>query len=98
MNVGGTNSRQTRYRGGWQRRKNLHPRQVRSLFYCSYTENKFPTVYEPTVFDNFATTIKIDGKVVNLGLWYTFTNLGTQQDRNNIIDLDLLHILIVMSS
>ena len=52
----------------------------------SYTENKFPTVYEPTVFDNFATTIKVDGKIVNLGLWYFIRNLGIQQDKNSIID------------
>eukprot|EP00919_Chromeraceae_sp_WS-2016_P009228 GHVR01021747.1.p1 GENE.GHVR01021747.1~~GHVR01021747.1.p1 ORF type:complete len:104 (+),score=9.12 GHVR01021747.1:16-327(+) len=37
----------------------------------SYSENKFPTEYEPTVFDNFATTLKVDGKIVNLGLWDT---------------------------
>ncbi len=54
--------------------------------YYSYTENKFPTVYEPTVFDNFATTIKVDGKIVNLGLWYLILNLGIQQDKNSIID------------
>ena len=35
----------------------------------SYTENKFPTGYEPTVFDNFSTTLKIDNKIINLGLW-----------------------------
>ena len=37
----------------------------------SYVENKFPKDYEPTVFDNLTTTIKIDGKIINLGLWDT---------------------------
>lgn len=42
-------------------------RYSRSLL--SYSLNKFPKEYEPTVFDNSTTSVKIDGKIINLGLW-----------------------------
>ena len=35
----------------------------------SYYQNKFPKDYEPTVFDNSTATIKVDGRIINLGLW-----------------------------
>jgi Ras-related C3 botulinum toxin substrate 1 len=35
----------------------------------SYTQNRFPTEYVPTIFDNSTTTMKVEGKIVNLGLW-----------------------------
>ncbi len=51
----------------------MHPCEVSlSIIQFSYTENKFPTEYEPTVFDNLATTLRVDGQIVNLGLWYYF--------------------------
>ena len=35
----------------------------------THTTNKFPFQYVPTVFDNYAVTVKIDGQVYTLSLW-----------------------------
>lgn len=37
----------------------------------SYTQDRFPVDYVPTVFDNYTATLKVDDQMVNLGLWDT---------------------------
>ena len=49
----------------------------------SYTTDRFPTEYVPTVFENYAATVKVDGTLVNLGLWYVLNNVGIQQVKNS---------------
>ena len=40
----------------------------------SYTTNKFPQEYVPTVFDNYAVTVMIGGEPYTLGLFDTAGN------------------------
>ncbi len=69
----------------------------------SYTQDKFPTEYVPTVFDNYAATVKVDGKMVNLGLWYFFVlprDTAGQEEYNRLRPLAYPHcdvFLIVFS-
>ena len=35
----------------------------------TYSKNKFPEEYVPTIFDNTTTTIKVNNTIVNLSLW-----------------------------
>lgn len=43
---------------------------INSLYF-SYTTNKFPSEYVPTVFDNYAVTVMIGGEPYTLGLFDT---------------------------
>jgi small GTP-binding protein len=46
----------------------------------SYSTNKFPTEYVPTIFENYAAVVKVDNQLINLGLWYNNDdNVGIQQ-------------------
>ena len=37
----------------------------------SYTENRFPVDYVPTIFDNFTTGVEVDGRLISFALWDT---------------------------
>ena len=41
-----------------------------SMLMC-YTTDSFPDTHCPTIFDNYATNVMVDGKIYNLGLWDT---------------------------
>ncbi|KAA3670190.1 cell division control protein 42, partial [Paragonimus westermani] len=43
----------------------------KTCFIISYTTDKFPTIYVPMVFDNYAVTVMIDGELFTLGLFDT---------------------------
>uniref|UniRef100_A0A7N8YGK1 Cell division cycle 42, like n=2 Tax=Percomorphaceae TaxID=1489872 RepID=A0A7N8YGK1_9TELE len=52
----------------------------------SYTTNKFPSEYVPTVFDNYAVTVMIGGEPYTLGLFDTAvgTQVDLREDSNTI--------------
>ena len=73
----------------------MHSHQA-LLFLFSYTQDRFPEEYVPTVFDNYATSLKIDNRMINLGLWDT----AGQQEYNRLRPLAYPHcdvFLIILS-
>ena len=47
----------------------------------SYTQDKFPDVYIPTIFENYCAQIQVDNKMINLSLWYTMIiNIYNERD------------------
>jgi len=43
----------------------------KTCIFMSYTENKFPEEYVPTIFENYVSHVKLDNKTYNLSLWDT---------------------------
>uniref|UniRef100_A0A8C6PFF4 Cell division cycle 42 n=1 Tax=Nothobranchius furzeri TaxID=105023 RepID=A0A8C6PFF4_NOTFU len=50
----------------------------------SYTTNKFPSEYVPTVFDNYAVTVMIGGEPYTLGLFDTAGMIDLRDDPSTI--------------
>lgn len=67
----------------------------------SYTTNKFPSEYVPTVFDNYAVTVMIGGEPYTLGLFDTageffffFLPYKEQKSNKRIIKFQVRRIMI----
>uniref|UniRef100_F1L5F3 Cdc42 n=1 Tax=Ascaris suum TaxID=6253 RepID=F1L5F3_ASCSU len=54
----------------------------------SYTTNKFPSEYVPTVFDNYAVTVMIGGEPYTLGLFDTAGPRRLRQAASTVISAD----------
>jgi Ras-related C3 botulinum toxin substrate 1 len=62
----------------------------------SYTQNKFPESYIPTVFDNYQAKLEVNGKIVDLLLW----DVSGQEDykRTRPIAYPDSHVFIICFS
>uniref|UniRef100_A0A3B1JES1 Cell division cycle 42 n=1 Tax=Astyanax mexicanus TaxID=7994 RepID=A0A3B1JES1_ASTMX len=63
----------------------------------SYTTNKFPSEYVPTVFDNYAVTVMIGGEPYTLGLFDTagMENLGIVCHNDYDRDMSVIFFTVV---
>jgi small GTP-binding protein len=51
----------------------------------SYTTNTFPHKHVPTIFENYSSTVMVDGFTVSLGLWDT----AGQEEFDRLCDLSI---------
>lgn len=63
----------------------------------SYTTNKFPSEYVPTVFDNYAVTVMIGGEPYTLGLFDTAGKYSRDISLISILNIILHSVLIYRS-
>ena len=63
----------------------------------SYTSDRFPTEYVPTIFENYSTKVNVDNQKLSLSLWDT----GGQDHYDELHKLNYLqapHVFIIVFS
>lgn len=60
------------------------------IFLVTYTQNEFPVIYEPTIFENYATEIEVDGNEYDIRLIDTAGDEG--YERMRILSYPGVHI------